>query len=300
MNAKLIIDAVVRHSMALVAQVATSSGIRAPLAHIGEQTFLVLANELEERGVSRKVAADMFAMTYRAYQLKIQRMGEREGDELDVTLWEEIFEYLRERESASKADVLSHFHHEAPAKIGSILYDMVQSELLRSEGRGETARFWTATQTDVDQILARSTPDSFAHIVWLTIFHRGPIRHGRLAGEFPGRERQLSDALDHLLEAGQIVEGEEDGETTYSSAEVYIPTGRVAGWEAALVDHFRAVVTAICTKLGEGELSNDDRDLVGGATFHFDLWDDHPMRDASQYRGRSPEGPKLSLKGRSP
>ena len=34
--------------------------VRAPLAHVANQVFLDLANELEAQGVSRKVSADMF------------------------------------------------------------------------------------------------------------------------------------------------------------------------------------------------------------------------------------------------
>lgn len=65
MNVRLLIDAIVRQTMVLVAQLATSGGLRAPLAHVASQAFLELARELESQGVGRKVSADMFGMACR-------------------------------------------------------------------------------------------------------------------------------------------------------------------------------------------------------------------------------------------
>ncbi len=66
MNAQVLIDSIVRQVTVLIAQLATSGGIRAPLSHVANQVFLDLARELEEQGVSRKVSADMFGMALRA------------------------------------------------------------------------------------------------------------------------------------------------------------------------------------------------------------------------------------------
>ena len=60
-----LIDAIVQQTTLLIAQLATSAGIRAPLAHIADQVFLDLANEIEQQGVSRKVVADMFGLALR-------------------------------------------------------------------------------------------------------------------------------------------------------------------------------------------------------------------------------------------
>ena len=59
MNAYLLINAVVQQTMVFIAQLATSGGVRAPLAHVAEQVFLDLTNELSNRGVKKKVIADM-------------------------------------------------------------------------------------------------------------------------------------------------------------------------------------------------------------------------------------------------
>ena len=76
MNARLLIDAILQQSSVLVAQIATSGGLRAPLAHIANEVFLDVARALEVQGVSRKVGADMFGMALRAYIRKVQRLEE--------------------------------------------------------------------------------------------------------------------------------------------------------------------------------------------------------------------------------
>ncbi|HMA94799.1 MAG TPA: hypothetical protein VKP30_19045, partial [Polyangiaceae bacterium] len=65
MTLDLLIQAIVRQTTILIAQLATSHGSRAPLAQIADQVFLELVRELERQGVSRKVSADMFGLGLR-------------------------------------------------------------------------------------------------------------------------------------------------------------------------------------------------------------------------------------------
>ena len=47
MNGQLLIDAIVQQVTVLIAQLATSGGLRATVAHIANQVFEQLAHELE-------------------------------------------------------------------------------------------------------------------------------------------------------------------------------------------------------------------------------------------------------------
>jgi hypothetical protein len=73
---KLLTDSIIRQTTVLIAQLATTAGIRAPLAHLADEVFLTLSEELEGQGVSRKVVADMFGMALRSYQRRVQRLRE--------------------------------------------------------------------------------------------------------------------------------------------------------------------------------------------------------------------------------
>lgn len=52
MNVQLLIDAIVRQTTVLIAQLATRGGVRAPLAHLANQVFLELAKELQAQGAA--------------------------------------------------------------------------------------------------------------------------------------------------------------------------------------------------------------------------------------------------------
>jgi hypothetical protein len=102
MHVKLVIDAIVRQTTVLIAQLATSAGMRAPLAHIASQTFLYLTRELERQGVAQKVIADMFGLALRSYQQKVQRLSESDTEH-GRSLWEAVHDFLQERQVTARA-----------------------------------------------------------------------------------------------------------------------------------------------------------------------------------------------------
>src|SRR5690349_24711223 len=96
MNTQLLIDAVVRQTTILIAQLATIGGARTPLADVAGQVFTDLARELQRQGVSRKVAADMFGLALRTYRRKLQRLTESQTV-AGRSLWEAVHEFIGER-----------------------------------------------------------------------------------------------------------------------------------------------------------------------------------------------------------
>src|SRR6188472_2308868 len=109
MNPHLLIDAIVRQTTVLIAQLSTAAGERAPLSHVADQVFLELSREIEAQGVSRKVAADMFGLALRTYQKKVQRVTESVTTR-DRTLWQAMIELLQEAGATSRRELLERFH----------------------------------------------------------------------------------------------------------------------------------------------------------------------------------------------
>src|SRR5882672_162470 len=105
MQTRLLIDAIVRQTTVLVAQLSTAAGIRAPLAHVADEVFVSLAREIEAQGVGRKVAADMFGMALRTYQKKLQRLTESVTHQ-ERTLWEAVLDFVSEAGTSSRREVL--------------------------------------------------------------------------------------------------------------------------------------------------------------------------------------------------
>ena|SRR5690349_7101610 len=63
----------------------------------------------------------------------------------------------------------------------------------------------------------------------------------------------------------------------YTSRELFIPIDAAAGWEAAVYDHFHALVRTICSKLALAP-SDPAHELTGGSTYSFAIGRGHPLQ----------------------
>src|SRR4051812_29723087 len=106
MTIELLIHAIVRQTTILIAQLATSRGVRAPIAETANQVFIELVRELERWGVSRKVSAEMFGMGLRSYRRKIQRLTES-STERGRSLWEVVLEYVKAQGLVTRMEILT-------------------------------------------------------------------------------------------------------------------------------------------------------------------------------------------------
>ena len=235
MNATLLIDAIVRETTVLIAQLSTAAGLRAPLANIAEQVFLQLSREIESQGVPRKAVADMFGLALRGYQRKVQRLTES-TTAVGGTLWSAVIEFIQQHGEVSRRALLARFRQEDPTSLGAV--------------------------------------QSAAALLWATVFRHPGLTTGELAelvGHDPdGVEREVAALIDQSRI--QLREGRLHAEL------LVVPVGAHEGWEAALFDHYHAVVRALSTKLRMRKAESRHADVVGGATLTFDLHRSHPRR----------------------
>lgn len=278
MNARVLIDALVRQTTVLIASISTAEGLRSPLGHIANEVFVGLVEELENQGHSNKIIADMFGMALRSYRQKVQRLSESASTR-GVTLWSAVQRFLSERGPASRGELLKNFRKDEEASIRGILNDLVESGLIVRSGRGEDTHYRLATAEELRDFgtVAESRPqESNAALLWVHIYREGPLSRERLAQLVPLADGALDSALEALIADGRVRrERTRDGER-FTTEEVLIPVGEAAGWEAAVIDHHRALVNAIAAKLKAGQRSSDVSDEVGGTTLTFDLWPGHP------------------------
>src|SRR6266496_1315888 len=119
MTIELLIHAIVRQTTILIAQLATSRGVRAPLAQIANQVFLDLVTELDRQGVSRKVSADMFGLGLRTYRRKIQRLSES-STERGRSLWDVVLEYVRMQGLVTRVEILTRFSGDDEPQVRAV------------------------------------------------------------------------------------------------------------------------------------------------------------------------------------
>jgi len=264
--------------MVFIAHLATAGGVRAPLAHLANQVFLDLSKELQNQGVKKKVIADMFGMRLRSYHRKVRELQDSQSD-VGKTLWEAVLEYLRKAEPVSAGQVHARFQHDDPELVSGVLNDLVHSQLAYRSGRGATAVYRLANESDF-VATDSSRDEAHGYLVWLTIYRRGPLTAAEV-----GHAAQLDDptceaAIALLLSEGRIqAEPRTDPNESvrYSSREFAVPMGTAQGWEAAVLDHYQAMLSAIGAKLSGGAGHAGPADTLGGSTWSFNVWPGHPM-----------------------
>jgi AraC-like DNA-binding protein len=270
-NTHLLINTIVQQTMVFIAQLATAGGVRAPLAKIADQIFLDLTRELGAQGLKKKVIADMFGMGLRTYHRRT-RAAEQSNSVVGRTVWEAVFQFIQERQPVSGAEVLKRFASDDVEIVTGVLSDFVHSGLAYRAGRADTAVYRIAAEADFNDPGAREQAHVF--IVWLTTYRHGPLSVTDLVARTglsqPGVERALAE----LTGSGRVQYDPESAR--YCSAQFEVPFGTERGWEAAVLDHYQALVTAIAMKLGLGSEAAHLKDVVGGSTWTLDVWPGHP------------------------
>ena len=271
MNLKLLIDGIVRQTTVLLAQLSTASGARSPLAHVADQVFFELAREIEAQGVRRQVVADMFGLALRSYQKKMQRLTESASIR-QHTLWEAVLG-LVEQEQPTRARVIERFRHDGEREVAAVLADLLRSGLIFVTGSGDSALYGLTTQTMRDRIEEQHDFEAVVNLDWMKVFRREAATRAELSAALPVDHAVVERAIHELLASGRLTES--DGQLR--SSNVVLPLGAEQGWEAAVLDHFRAVATAIASKVRGGSTGAKTSDCVGGSTFTFTVGPTHPL-----------------------
>lgn len=275
MDVGTLIDAIVRQTTVMIAQLATSGGNRAHLAHTANQVFLDLVGALREQGVGSKVIADMFGMALRTYHQRVQRLGESRT-ERGQTLWEAVFDYLQKHGPVSRSEVLRRFARDDEMVLRSLLKDLVGSGLVYRTGRGDHVRYHVAEPPTAEAATAEVLND----LICLTVHRVAPATLGDVASLLSLEPAALRPLVNDLIAQGRLTPVVASGtEERYTSRGCVIPLGESQGWEVAVFDHFQAMVTAICTKLRAGRQRAVSSDKIGGSTFSYTVWEGHPHYD---------------------
>ncbi|MFT4704549.1 MAG: hypothetical protein ACI81R_002254, partial [Bradymonadia bacterium] len=283
---QLLINSLLQRCAALIASIATYEGARAPLGHVEERMFLALATELENRGLSRKVIADMFGVTLRSYQRKTQRVQQRATD-AHGTVWAAVLDFLHGAGPVSRTEVFQRFRYDDEETLRSVLRDLVESGLVFNSGVGSNAVYRCADTDDLAAV-GRAGPDELRTVVWATVFRRGPIDRSALVELSGGDTATLDMAIDSLASDGLVRELRDTaGRKRWVADSFRVPLGSQEGWQAAVYDFVDGTVCTIASKLDRTHALPERQDAAGGSTWTLDVWPGHPFEeDAYQMLAR--------------
>ncbi|HET9954082.1 MAG TPA: hypothetical protein VFQ61_06245 [Polyangiaceae bacterium] len=277
MTIELLIHAIVRQTTILIAQLATSRGARAPLAQIANQVFVDLVRELDRQGVSRKVSADMFGLGLRTYRRKIQRLSES-STERGRSLWEVVLEHIRNQGLVTRLEILTRFSRDDEAQVRAVLRDLCESQLVFSSGLGPSTSYRAASEDELAMLHRKHGSEGTDELLLAIMYREGPLTVKEIAEKAQAEIVDVETAIARLSSAARVERSEQDGTVRYSASSLIIPLGAPVGWEAAVFDHFKALVTTILIRLGEKRAPAPE-DQVGGSTYTIDLWRGHPLAE---------------------
>lgn len=279
MDTVRLIDAVVRHTTAFIAQLSTSAGLRAPMAHIADQVFLDLSREIEAQGVSRKVVASMFGMALRGYQRKVQRLTESVSQR-GQTLWEALVEHLDKHGATLRSELLARFAADGEEHVGAVLRDLTESGVVYSTGRGDNALYGLSSAQDRERVLLQIRGQKLEVAAWYAIYRKA-LTFAELCETLQVDEAEFRPVVVELIASGSVraAPGELGPGTLLESVRFVVPVGDERGWEVAVFDHYRAVLDAVANKLRLRTTNPEGAKVVGGATLVFDLHPGHPMKN---------------------
>jgi hypothetical protein len=275
MNTAVLIEALVRQTTVLIATLATAAGQRAPLSRVADQVFGDLVRVLSEQGVGHKVIADMFGLALRTYHERVSRLA-ASGTDQGRSLWEAVFSHIEEHGPVSRARLLHRFKNDDEATVRGVVRDLVESALVHQTGRGDETSYRAA---DPKEVFDRNRdPETLDRLIQVAVYRSGPVERSKLSGIVPiGDDALLDASLARLVAAREVREDATGPVPVYDCESCVIAFGDPAGWEAAVFDHYQALVTALVAKLRLGERRADLSDKIGGSTFVFRVRPDHPM-----------------------
>jgi hypothetical protein len=112
-------------------------------------------------------------------------------------------------------------------------------------------------------------------LLWVIIYREGPLGLPALRAR-SGLDQGELDASIARLTAAERIRRDEGG--AFSAPEFFVPLQAEAGWEAAVFDHYHAVVRALCCRLGpDPQLLSLPPESIGGSTYTYDVWPGHPL-----------------------
>lgn len=272
MRTNVLVDAIIRQTTVLIAQLTVHDGSRSPLTHLADEVFLSLSQELEDQGVTRTVVADMFGLALRSYQRRVNRL--RQGAGGDRTLWQSVFEYIQEKGPVTRRDLSDRFRHDDNEAVAAVINDLVRTALVSRAGAGPLAVYAIASPEALRLLTRQGAEETATAMVWLDVSRNPGSWPTDIASRLGLEQQTVERAVEQLRTQGQVTS---EANAPLEATAMVISLDAEQGFEAAVFDHFQAMANALAAKLRLRSRGESDPN-VGGGTLSFEISEGHPLQ----------------------
>lgn len=268
-----LIQEIIQQVSVLIVKLATAGGTRAPLDRLGDHLFVELARELKRQGVSTKVSADMFGLSLRTYQRKLLRL-KKSPSRRGGALREAVLQLVGASGPLKRADILSRFTNDSARLVKAVLRDLAQTRQLLTSGRGQETCFVLPPQESPRSAPARA--ERVEERLEALLVRRGLLTAAELAGALAAERAEIEAVLSRLSAAGRVQAVPAEGASAYRATTFELALDPASGFEAALREHFSALVSTAVARLSSGCPATPD-ERAGASTYALDVWQGHPL-----------------------
>lgn len=265
----------------LFATLKVNDPLRMDFAGIAQKTVLDIVEGLRTEGLTNHEIAAALDLSMAGFYRKLKDLRETysaddAGARRRMTLWEQLYELVLERSGGDARQPVRYVTIEQafPAltaeRLGTILRYLVRYGHLSVTGHGATREYRLVEREPAGE--------ATYHDAVVTLYRDGPLSLTDLATRLDTPEATCRAYIERLGSAGKLETLQTADEPALFRATGYhIEPEASEGYEAALYDHFQAVVRAICKKIRSKDHQARYADLQGGTTFSLDVEVDDPM-----------------------
>ncbi|HXS18462.1 MAG TPA: hypothetical protein VN764_14795, partial [Polyangiaceae bacterium] len=164
------------------------------------------------------------------------------------------------------------------AQVRAVLRDLCDSQLVVLEDLNQKSCYRAATEEELLELRHTNGNEGYDDLLAALLYREGPLTMAQIAEKAQTEQRFIEAAVERLVTLGRIQRGEADGTAQYEVRALLIPLGAPAGWEAAVFDHYKAMVKTILTRLNNRGAAQLE-DSAGGSTYTIDTWPGHPLNE---------------------
>ncbi len=283
MNFSNLVERMVPLVAELFATLKVNDPLRMDFASIAEKTVYDVVEVLRSEGLTNEEIAASLDLSIAGFYRKLKDLretyeGGAAGSEArTVTLWERIYGHVLERSGGDPTRAVTFtaieraFGFLTPDRLGSILRYLVRFGHLSVSGHGAAREYRVVVGGGAER-------GPSYHDAVVTLYRDGPLSVAELAARLEADEATCEAFVARLEAAGYLeTTPQGDAAPAHRATAYHIEPESPEGYEAALWDHFQAVVRAICKKVRLKDHNARMHDVIGGTTFSFDLAADDPL-----------------------
>jgi hypothetical protein len=149
--------------------------------------------------------------------------------------------------------------------------------LIAASGTGANTSYQKAPEAEPGAMHQTRATEGLEELLWVLVYREGPTTLSDLQQRTQIEAAELERLLARLVDAGRIECVERGDDHVYQTGSLVVPLGSPVGWEAAVFDHFKALVNTVSGRLRVDRSRPKLADRVGGSTYTLDVWPGHPF-----------------------